>query len=276
MFQKNLEFDMDITYKNEEIKENDYVIIFSTKGNYLRYTKEDKVFYTLKELKDKLEFKKEDFLYGFRIFSKTYYIYKQNIELINDFEEIRSFNYLNNIDSDDAYILMNASHIFLWNKKSRYCGVCGNKLDIKTDERAKICKSCNEIFYPQIAPSVIVGVENDDRLLLTKYNGRAFKNYALIAGFIEIGETVEQAVRREVKEEVGLNIKDIVYFKSQPWGKSNGLLMGYFAKLDGSDVINLDEEELSEARWMTKEEISSLDINQKSLTGTMIKTWLNK
>ncbi|MCT4583862.1 MAG: NAD(+) diphosphatase [Peptostreptococcaceae bacterium] len=276
MFQKNLEFDMDITYKNEVIKEDDYVLMFSKKGGYLRYKKEDKLFYTLRELQSKLEYKREEFLYGFKVFSKRYYIYSKDVDITKDFEEIRSFKFLTHMDSDDAYILMNASHVFLWNKKSRYCGVCGSKLDIKTDERAKICKSCNAIFYPQIAPSVIVGVENNDRLLLTKYNGRAFKNYALVAGFIEIGETVEQAVRREVKEEVGVNIKDISYFKSQPWGKSNGLLMGYYAKLDGSDIINLDEEELSEARWMTKEEIRSLDINQKSLTGTMIKTWLNK
>ena len=78
------------------------------------------------------------------------------------------------------------------------------------------CSACGNTVYPKIAPAVIVGVINGDKILLTKYNGRAYKKYALIAGFTEIGETAEETVAREVMEEAGIKVKDITYYKSQP------------------------------------------------------------
>ena len=85
---------------------------------------------------------------------------------------------------------------------------------------------------------------------MTKYAGREYKRYALIAGFTEIGETAEQTVMREVMEEVGVKVKNIRYYKSQPWGFDSNLLLGYFAELDGDDTISMDEEELSVAEWV--------------------------
>ena len=104
-------------------------------------------------------------------------------------------------------------------------------------------------------PAVIVGVTNGNQLLLTKYAHRNLPYYALIAGFVEIGETVEECVQREVMEEVGLKVKNIRYYKSQPWGVVQDLLMGFFCAVDGDTTIKLERNELKEAVWTAREDI---------------------
>ena len=96
-----------------------------------------------------------------------------------------------------------------------------------------------------ISPSVIVAVYDGDRLLLTKYKGQTHNRYALVAGFCEIGENLEQAVRREVEEEVGLKVKNLYYYKSQPWPFTSTMLAGFYAELDGDSTVKLQEDELA-------------------------------
>ena len=105
--------------------------------------------------------------------------------------------------------------------------------------------------------------------MLTKYADREYKRYALIAGFSEVGETIEDTVRREVMEEVGLKVRDLRFYKSQPWPFSDSLLMGFFCDLDGSDEIRLDVNELSEARWVDREDLD-IEFDGVSLTNEMI------
>ena len=109
--------------------------------------------------------------------------------------------------------------------------------------------------FPKICPAVIVGVTDGNRILMSKYAGRSYKKYALLAGFTEIGETVEETVAREVMEEVGLKVKNIRYYKSQPWAFSDTLLMGFYCDLDGDAEVTLDEEELALAEWFERDEI---------------------
>ena len=121
------------------------------------------------------------------------------------------------------------------------------------------CPDCGNMIFPKIAPAVIVAVIDGNRILMSKYAGRAYKKYALIAGFTEIGETVEETVAREVMEEIGLKVKNIRYYKSQPWGVDSNLLLGFFADLDGDDTIRLDENELSEAEWFERDAMPAHD-----------------
>jgi len=121
---------------------------------------------------------------------------------------------------------------------------------------------------------VIVGVTNGEKLLMSKYANRDYTRYSLLAGFAEIGETIEETIRREVMEEVGLKVKNPTYYKSQPWGFSDTLLLGFFAELDGDDTITLDEEELAVAEWFTRENIPANDSNI-SLTSEMIDYFRN-
>ena len=126
----------------------------------------------------------------------------------------------------------------------------------------------------KISPAVIIAVTHKNRLLLSKYAGRSYKKYALLAGFVEIGETVEETVKREVMEEVGLSVTNIRYYKSQPWSFSGTVLMGFFCDLDGDDeTIILDENELSLAEWFDRESIP-VSPSRDSLTNEMIMTFI--
>ena len=118
-----------------------------------------------------------------------------------------------------------------WYNNHKFCSRCREPLQHSEIERLLYCASCGMSVYPTIAPCVIVGVYDKDRLLMTKYANREYRKYALIAGFNEIGESLEQTVCREVLEEVGLRVKNIRYYKSQPWPFSDtSLLAGFFAK----------------------------------------------
>lgn len=170
-----------------------------------------------------------------------------------------------------AYAGITAFHLYQWYESHRFCGRCGGKMEHSHKERMLFCQDCKNVVYPTIAPSVIVGVINGDKILVTRYAaGRYYRKYALVAGFTEIGETAERTVEREVMEETGLRVKNIRYYKSQPWGFSGGILLGYWADLDGDDTIRLDETELCEGRWMTREELE-LDSAAISLTREMMK-----
>ena len=131
-----------------------------------------------------------------------------------------------------------------------------------------VCPKCGNKIYPRINPAVIVGVTNGDRIVLTKYNvGYAYN--ALIAGFTEIGETMEETVQREVMEEVGLKVKNIRYYKSQPWGIAADILMGFFCEVDGDNTIHRDDNELKYAEWVKREDIE-LQPDSLSLTNEMM------
>ena len=137
-------------------------------------------------------------------------------------------------------------------------------------ERAMTCPVCHKNVYPRINPAVIVAVLDHGRLLMTKYANRPLiRRYALIAGFCEIGESFEDTVRREVMEEVGLCIKNLRFYKSQPWVLTDSLLLGFFCDVDGDPTPVLRDGELALAEWHTPEDVPA-DYSRISLTGEMI------
>ena len=173
-------------------------------------------------------------------------------------------------DAVAAYAGVTAYHLFQWYIQNRFCPCCAASLEHDTRERMLHCPSCGKMIYPRINPSVIVAVVDQDRLLVTRYASQnAYRKYALVAGFTEIGETMEETVAREVLEETGLHVKDIQYYKSQPWGFTGGILLGYWARLDGEDTIRLDISELCEGKWVAREEVP-LDESHISLTCEMM------
>ncbi|MDY0236543.1 MAG: NAD(+) diphosphatase [Gudongella sp.] len=159
-----------------------------------------------------------------------------------------------------------------WYNNHQFCSRCGNSMKASDKERMLYCETCGFSVYPTISPCVIVAVYDNDRLLLTKYLGREFKNYALIAGFVEIGESLEEAVHREVKEEVGLSVKNLKFYKSQPWPFTDTILAGFFAELDGDDRITIQEDELSLGEWIKRDDIPPEEL-KISLTGEMMEAF---
>ena len=160
-----------------------------------------------------------------------------------------------------------------WYRNNRFCGRCGSRTEHSGKERALVCPRCGNTVYPKLCPVVITGVTDGDRILLTRYAGRdRYARFALVAGFAEIGETIEQTVAREVMEETGLRVKDLRYYKSQPWAYSESLLFGFFCDLDGSDAVTVDENELSTAVWTNRQDIPEYG-DEISLTYEMMRVF---
>ncbi len=171
--------------------------------------------------------------------------------------------------NENLFAAITGKHLADWYKDNKYCGRCGHKMIHSLKERAMSCEKCGYTSYPRIMPAVIVGVINNDSILITRYK-TGFKYNALIAGFVEVGETIEEACKREVKEESGLNIKNIRYYKSQPWGCANDILLGFYCDVDGDDKVLMDESELKYACFLKREEIE-LQPGEFSLTNEMMK-----
>lgn len=142
-----------------------------------------------------------------------------------------------------------ALHLADWYGRNVHCGRCGSVMKQDRGQRSLSCPDCGNTVYPGIAPVVMVAVTDGDRLLMTKYGDRPVPQWVLVSGFVEIGETLEEAAQREVFEETGIRIRNLRYFGSQPWGFSGSVIAGYMAELDGSDEISIDTRELAAAAW---------------------------
>ena len=178
------------------------------------------------------------------------------------------------LPGDLAFAGFVAWHLYNWYQENKFCGKCGQPMTHSDKERMLRCGVCGQMVYPKICPGVIVAITAGDRLLMTKYAGRPNVNWALVAGFTEIGETLEQTVAREVQEEVGLKVKNITYYKCQPWAFSSSLLCGFFAEVEGDATVTLQTDELAAAEWFTRDAID-LAPDKLSLTREMIMLFKN-
>jgi NAD+ diphosphatase len=155
------------------------------------------------------------------------------------------------------WIAGHGNQLLYWHLAHRYCGKCGHETEDKTDERAKICPRCQHINYPRLSPAVIVAILKDNRILLAR--NRNFKGpfYSVLAGFVEPGESLEECVKREIKEEVGIAVKNIRYFGSQPWPFPDSLMIAFVSDYAAGE-ISVDNSEIIEAAWFSKEELPQI------------------
>ncbi|MCL2000817.1 MAG: NAD(+) diphosphatase [Planctomycetes bacterium] len=262
----------DLAFRRRPAGEGDYVV--ALKGEQLllaRQKERDDIpaYETIRSLCSEID---DRLLYLFTLDDRGFYFLPEAPKEAEGFY-FRDIQILRNFQpSWLAFAGATACHLAAWYVNNRHCGKCGSVSTERGGERALECRACGNIVYPRISPAVIVGVMDGDRLLLTKYANRPYARWALIAGFLEIGETLEDAVRREVREEVGLEIRNLRYYKSQPWPFSGSLLAGFFADLDGAPEIVLDANELQEARWIYRPEIPKPE-SSISLTAEMIEVF---
>lgn len=139
-----------------------------------------------------------------------------------------------------------------WYSQNRFCGKCGSKTELKTDERAIYCTTCSHMVFPKISPAIIVAITCNDKILLASNSNFKANWYSLIAGYVDIGESLEETVGREVKEEVGLDVKNIKYYKSQPWPFSGSMMIGFFAEADDKQCVTIDNKEITSAAWFKR------------------------
>ena len=209
--------------------------------------------------------------YLFRLADRNWFLWEADptpLEKGFSWEPVRQLRQLQS--KDICFGIMTAWHLYNWYENNRYCGKCATPICHDEVQRMLKCPKCGNVIFPRISPAVIIAVTRGEHLLLSKYAGRAYTRYALLAGFTEIGETPEQTVAREVMEEVGLRVKNIRYYKSQPWGVDGNLLLGFYCDLDGDDTIRLDETELAMAEFYPRNALPAKD-DGISLTREMIR-----
>ena len=216
----------------------------------------------------------EAFTYLFELDGREYYLLFDENERALDGYSYRNIGLFRTEKPKElAYAAVSAWHLCSWYRDARYCGRCGEKLVHDGNERMMRCPKCGNMIFPRINPSVIVAVTHGDYLLLTKYANRpGAQRTALVAGFTEFAESFEQTVHREVMEEVGLKVKDLRYYRCQPWGISGNIMMGYWCRLDGDDdTIHLDNFELADGAWVSRKELQETFVNNGiALTAEMI------
>lgn len=210
--------------------------------------------------------------------------YKHNCkcgELVEDVNR-GSFQFLDlhefsNLVDNELYLLASKAKLLLnWLKLNKHCGVCGAKMHRKDSkfERAMVCSNCNNTTWPRTSPAIIVAVTKGDKLLLAHNRNFPKGRYSVLAGFLEYGETFEACVKREVFEEVGIKIKNIKYFGSQPWPFPNSMMVGFTAEyLEGE--INVDGIEILHADWFTKEEVEKMHYKSISIGSKLIEWFLD-
>ncbi len=159
---------------------------------------------------------------------------------------------------EDLFVLSGrAIQIVEWDRTHQYCGHCATGTNQLPNERAKRCPKCGLVNYPRLSPAIIVLVSRGEELLLARAHRFPPGMYSVLAGFVEPGETLEETVMREVREEVGIEVKDIRYFGSQPWPFPNSLMIGFTATYSSGDII-IEPQELVDAAWFNKHNLPQI------------------
>jgi len=169
-----------------------------------------------------------------------------------------------------------AFQVMDWDRTHQFCGKCGGRTDPLEGERGRVCPGCGLHFFPRVTPAVIVSVVRDGKILLAQSSRFPAAFYSVLAGFVEPGETFEECVRREIREEVGIEVEDLRYFGSQPWPFPHSLMVGFTASFAGGDLV-LEEKEIVRAGWFGPEEVPGLRIpHQGTIARRLIDRFLSE
>lgn len=261
----------DNTYKDVDIHQNDYVFHF--KGNALLLIQDGDQFHIPRH-KD-LKLNAPEYTFVFSLNNSHYFLLWTAPEQLDEgliYHEIRSSQTL--FQKHIEWTATVAFQLKNWYEQNRFCGKCGSPTSESKNERAINCKSCLSSLYPNISPAIIVAIICDEKILLAR--GVHFREdfYSLVAGYVEIGESIEDAVVREVKEEVGIDVHNLRYYKSQPWPYSGSMMIGFIAEADEKQTIKLEEAEIAEAAWYSRDNLPDFP-SDRSIAGEIITKFIN-
>ena len=256
----------DNTYHRYDIEGGDTVLIYKGYSVLARKTGDGMEFPTA----GMLDGDPETFIYLFSVGTRRYFASLKDEDVTLNGYEYTDLRALFGTDSDNtaSFAAVTGMQLSNWYRIRKYCGRCGSLNEIRNEERTLVCPRCGLTEYPRISPAVIIGVTDGDSIVLTKY-AEGYDKFALVAGFCEIGESFEATIKREVMEEIGLKVKNITYFDSQPWSYSDSMLAGFYCEVDGDRTIKVDGREIGYAGWYKKEDIPERR-DGISLTGKMM------
>lgn len=220
---------------------------------------------------------------------KPHFIRRHNLGTFNNIEcycaEIHSDIYLPDMESlplrkafdklGDWYpVIAKAASIINWDKTHQFCGCCGNPTELLAGSLERVCKTCGLSFFPRISPSIIVLICKNDHILMSRGPHFSPGAYGLIAGFVEAGESLENAVHREVREEVSITIKNLRYFGSQAWPFPDSLMIGFIADYESGDII-IDTSEIETAGWYRYDQLPGLPSTHSSIARKLIDYFIS-
>jgi NAD+ diphosphatase len=236
---------------NQTVADNDYVLHYKENSLLLKISNDR---FEIPQKKDFPEIsEKSACTFLFTLNDVSCFLVKDNLHADSPkfvYKEISFFKTIKQIEI--GWVGIVGSLLDNWYAHNCFCGKCGSKTQHKPDERALTCPHCKTIVFPKISPAVIVAIVCNNKILLARNSNFSGSWYSLIAGYVDVGETLEETVMREVKEEVGLDIKNIRYYKSQPWPFSGSMMIGFVAEADENQPINVDLNEIAEAAWFTR------------------------
>lgn len=201
------------------------------------------------------------------------------VELENDFTPSHTHTWKNLRDTyphldHDLYLLASkAIQLIHWNSETRFCGQCGSPTNEHPTEYAKTCPACDFVAYPRLSPVVIMTIEHQDEILLGRAPHFPKGMYSPLAGFVEAGETLEEAVAREVKEEAGIAVNNIRYVTSQSWSFPHSMMLGFRSDYVSGEIV-IEQEELEDVQWFHKNSLPVLP-SPISISRYLIDCYLN-
>lgn len=180
-----------------------------------------------------------------------------------------------NLDEQLHAIAGRAVQIMEWDRTHQFCGACGKQTELSTTDRSRICPACKLPNFPRLSPAMIVAVERGHEILLGRSPHFPAGIYSVLAGFVEPGESAEEAVAREVMEETGISVRDVRYFGSQPWPYPNSLMLGFTAQYESGE-IRLEDDEIEDARWFRADEMPNFFPGRMSISQWLIHDFLER
>ena len=236
---------------DNEIREKDYILHYN--GNSLLLKTNGNEF-EIPQRKDFPEINNQtESTFLFTLNDTSCFLVWDDLKESNSLFVYREINFFRTISQHEiAWISVVGFHLRNWYTEHKFCGKCGAKTISKNDERAMVCPECHTLFFPKISPAIIVAIICKDKILLARNTNFRGGWFSLIAGYVEVGETLEETVRREVKEEIGIDIKNIRYYKSQPWPLSESIMVGFIAEANDNQTIIIDNKEIVEAKWFAR------------------------
>lgn len=260
MIEKSIYEDYTINFSDTySTDEKSYYFIFNSKREL--YLRDDNSIPLLES--EKLN----KFNFNFKLYVGTYKNYPCFVANADAEDNFHSLHEVYDINKDTYLMGGRAVLINDWYLSHQYCGRCGTKTVMDEKDMMLKCPECGQMHYPRISPAVIMAIEKDNKLLMAKHSYHKEHSYALIAGFVEPGETIEDAVHRELMEEIGIKVKNIKYMRSQSWPFPNSLMIGFTGEYDSGE-IKVDGDEILKAKWFSKEEI------QMYSSDVSISAWL--
>lgn len=199
------------------------------------------------------------------------FLFEDEFEVTNEHLRLVETNFFRTTQQQAiAWVVIAGYHLQSWYTQNKFCGRCGSPTLHKQTERALECHKCKHTIYPRISPAIIVAIVCNDKILLARNTSFIGGWYSLIAGYADIGESLEETVRREVKEEVGIDVTNIRYYNSQPWPPSGSIMIGFVAEADANQAIIIDGNEIAEAAWFSRGGLPKHSLNL-SIAGEMIE-----